>query len=394
MTTTAVRPRTPEDIVAPVAAAIREHADEQERARRMPESLHRMLREAGLFAIYVPPELGNGGLAVPEALRVVEEVARIDGSTGWTVALAFASDLFTGILGAEDAKRVIGSPAELTAGRGGQPGRADPVDGGYRVSGQWSYVSGCVNAGWLCLDAIVFENGQPRMQPHGLPEDILFWCPAASATVIETWDVSGLAGTGTHDVRLDGVFVPTSHTAAGLLAGGPGWRREGPVQRLPFMVALAIAQSPAVCLGIAQHAIEAFAALAEKKVHSASQRPLAERPAAQEALARAEAGVRSARLFFYGEVERAWATVTAGGKLEPRDHALLRLACVTAAESATVAVDRLWRMAGTAALFRSNELERCWRDVHAAAQHVQVQEGNWETCGRVLLGRDPGTFLF
>lgn len=383
-----------ETIVAPVREVTRRYADQMEHDRKMPKELFDALADAGLFRIHTPPDIGDGGLSAPEALRVVEQVARIDGSAGWTVALSFGAGLFTGGLSAELAHKVVESPRSLMAGRGGQPGRAIAVEGGYQVSGQWSYVSGCVNADWICCDAVIFDGEQPRMQPHGMPDDILFFAPKESGEIVDTWHVSGLKGSGSYDYRLANVFVPEEMTMPGLLSAKSSWKRVGPYQRLPFMAAIAISQAPPVCLGIARHAIDAFIALSATKIHTASMKPLQERPAAQAAVGRAEALVRSARLFFFDTIESTWDTVAAEKELTPEEHAVLRLACVNAAENSVAAVDSLWRMAGSASIFESCELDRCWRDVHAAAQHVQVQESNWETAGRVLMGMEPGTFLF
>ncbi|MCK9519583.1 MAG: acyl-CoA dehydrogenase family protein [Dehalococcoidia bacterium] len=393
MATVTTTPRAKE-LVAPVAGITRQYADQMEHERRMPEELFSALANAGLFRIYVPPELGEGGLPVPEALRVVEALAEVDGSAGWTVAVGFTTGLLTGGLDETVARRVVESPRVLIAGRGGQPGRAVRVDGGYRISGQWNFVSGMVNANWLSCDAIIFDGDQPRMQENGMPEDILFFTPRETGELVDTWHVCGLKGSGSYDMRLTDVFVPDELTMPGLLSLKPRWKRTGPRQRIPLLATIAMSQAPPVCLGIARHAIDAFVGLAETKTHTASLRPLKERPAAEMAVGRAEALVQSARLFFHNTVQHTWDTVSAGKDLSPREHTMLRLACVNAAESSASAVDGLWRMAGATAIFESCELDRCWRDVHAAAQHVQVQEANWESAGRVLMGMDPGTFLF
>lgn len=393
MATVTAMPRA-EEMVAPVTEITRQYADQMEHERRMPEELFAALADAGLFHIYVPADIGDGGLPTPEALRVVEALARIDGAAGWTVALGFTSGLLTGGLDESIARRIVESPRVLIAGRGGQPGHAVAVDGGYRVSGQWNFVSGLVNADWLSCDAIILDGDAPRMQANGMPEDIFFFTPRENAELVDTWHVSGLKGSGSYDMRLTDVFVPEEMTMPGLLSMKPSWKRMGPSQRMPVMATIAISQAPPVCLGIARHAIEAFVALAETKTHTASMRPLKERPAAEAAVGHAEALVESARLYFYDAVQNAWDTVSAERELSPKDHARLRLACVNAAESSTAAVDSLWRVLGATSIFESCELDRCWRDVHAAAQHVQVQESNWESAGRVLMGMEPGTFLF
>jgi alkylation response protein AidB-like acyl-CoA dehydrogenase len=112
---------------------------------------------------------------------------------------------------------------------------------------------------------------------------------------------------------------------------------------------------------------------------------------AQVGLARAEALLRSARSYWYENVERLWATVTGGDEVSLEDRTGVRLASLTVAENSLAVVDSLYRLAGTTAIFQSSLLERCWRDLHTAAQHMQVQDGRWETAGRVLFGLEPAT---
>ena len=120
---------------------------------------------------------------------------------------------------------------------------------------------------------------------------------------------------------------------------------------------------------------------------------LSEKVQAQVGLARAEALVRSARAYWYGEVETGWDAAVRGCALSLENRAALRIASLLAVEHSVAAADLLYRLAGSSAIFQSCPLERCWRDVHTAAQHVQVQDGRWETAGRVLMGLDPGSPL-
>lgn len=103
--------------------------------------------------------------------------------------------------------------------------------------------------------------------------------------------------------------------------------------------------------------------------------------------------MRSARSFWYGEVQSAWNAATRSCPLSLEDRAALRIASLAAAEQSVAAADLLYRASGSSDFFQSSPLERCWRDVHTAAQHMQVQDGRWETAGRVLMGLDPGSPL-
>ena len=153
-----------------------------------------------------------------------------------------------------------------------------------------------------------------------------------------------------------------------------------------------LVQSPPVCLGLARRAIEEFKQIALSKQDLFGTR-LSEKVQAHVGLARAEALLRSARRYWYSEVEAAWHAADQGCPLSLENRAALRIASLVAVENSVAAADLLYRLAGSSAIFQSSPLERCWRDVHTAAQHMQVQDGRWETAGRVLMGLDPGSPL-
>ncbi len=383
----------PTDLVAPVADDIRGMAAQAEAERRLPDALMSRLKEAGLFSIYTPREFGGLELPLPDALRVVEEVSRHDGSTGWTVALGIANNYFTSVLAAPSAARVLDSGATLIAGAPALGVRARRVDGGYRLSGRWPYNSGAPNADWIGSPAPVFQGEAPVLDEQGQPELVFFFIRPSEAQIIDTWHVTGLRATGTQDLYVEDVFVPDEMTGGIALPAGPRPARDCLLARIPLFPLLHLAQSPPVCLGLARRAIEEFRALALAKPVSLGPSRLCETVQAQAGLARAEALVRSARCYWYEEVEALWDAVS-GGR-EPSLEALssVRIASLTAAENSVAAADLLYRLAGTSAVFQSSPLERCWRDVHTAAQHLGVQDGRWETAGRVLFGLEPGSPL-
>ena len=162
------------------------------------------------------------------------------------------------------------------------------------------------------------------------------------------------------------------------------------IARYPLFAALGVSQSAPVALGIARHAIEAFRTLAlGKEVGFAGL--LSEQPQAQARLARAEALLRSGHSYFFRAIEESWKKVSGGAALSMEDRAELKMAALVAVENSAAAVDTVFRLAGSSAIFQSQAIERCWRDVHAAAQHHQVQEGRWQTVGRVLFGMEPAS---
>ncbi len=383
--------RTTEELVAPVVGEIRMMAPQAEASRRLPDELVTCLKQAGLFSIYTPREFGGLELPLPDALRVVEEVARHDGSTGWTVALGVANSLFTSVLPDASAARVLGDGGVLIAGAPAFGVRAQRVEGGYRLTGRWGYNSGAPNADWIAAPAPIFDGETPRMGAYG-PEMVMFFVRPSDVQIIDTWYVTGLRASGTQDLYVEDVFVAEEMTGGFSMPDGPRAVRDSAITRLPFLSLFGIVQAPPVCLGLARRAIDEFKQIALSKQDLFGTR-LSENVQAHVGLARSEALVRSARTYWHSEVEAAWSAAVDGFSLSLEDRAAVRIASLTAVEQSVAAADLMYRLAGSSAIFQSSPLERCWRDIHTAAQHMQVQDGRWETAGRVLMGLDPGSPL-
>jgi alkylation response protein AidB-like acyl-CoA dehydrogenase len=380
---------TAEELVAPVADEIRRAAAEAEAVRRLPDSLMNRLKEAGLFSIYTPRQFGGIELPLPDALRVVEEVSRHDGSTGWTVALGLSNSAFTSVLPECSAARVLGNGAALITAAPAFTARAVSVDGGYRITGRWPFNSGAPNADWICGVMPVFDGDAPRVS-EGQPEMIVAFISPADVQIIDTWYVTGLRASGTQDVCVDSLFVPEDMTGQMSLPQGPRAVRECALTHIPFFTLAGFAQAPAVCLGLGRRTLEEFKNIALTKRNPMGP-PMREQVQVQVALARAEALVRSARTYWYEEIQTVWEFASGGCQFSPQDRAAMRMASVLAVQQCVEATDLLYRFAGSTAIFQSSPIERCWRDIHTAAQHLQVHEGRWEAVGRVLLDLDAGS---
>jgi alkylation response protein AidB-like acyl-CoA dehydrogenase len=238
--------------------------------------------------------------------------------------------------------------------------------------------------------APIFEGDAPRLGPTGEPELAMLFMPVGQVQIIDTWHVTGMRATGTHDLYAEDVFVGDDFAGAFDLPAGPKAVRECVLAVMPFFTVIGVAQSPPACLGIARRAIEEFTEIALNKESPFGPR-LSERVQAHAGLARAEGLLRSARAYWYQSVQEAWDNAVAGHAPTPVERAHLRIASVMAVENSAAATDLLYRLAGSSAIFQTSPLERCWRDVHTAAQHAQVQDARWETAGRVLFGLEPGS---
>ncbi|MEQ8860903.1 MAG: acyl-CoA dehydrogenase family protein [Pseudomonadales bacterium] len=370
-------------------AEIAQRADAIETARRMPDDLARRMAAAGMFRLLVPARYGGAQVHPRQFFDALVDTARHDGAAGWCQMIGATTGLLSASLPERWAKTIYGDhPNAITTGVTAPLGRAEPVDGGYRVSGRWPFGSGCQVSDWICGGCFVMEDGRPRQNAHGLPESVLVMFPASEVTVHDTWHTSGLCGTGSNDIEVRDAFAPEGRWS--VLGGRP--QVDAPLYRFPTLGLLALGVS-AVAIGIAEHAIAAFVDLATAKVPTGSRRTVAERPGTQKDLARAQALVASARAYTNEVIDRAWQQAEGEGRLGIDRKADLRLAASNNTWSAVEAVDLMYHLGGGSSVYESNVLQRCFRDVHVATQHIMVAQPTYEVVGKVLLGIDPKTLL-
>jgi indole-3-acetate monooxygenase len=367
---------------------IRSYADESERGRRLALPVVDALRANGLLMMGLPIVLGGLEAPIGTALRAIEEIAYADGATGWNVMIAFDTGLQAAYLHAPKARALIASiPRPIIAGTISPPGRLHPTaGGGYRLTGRWSFGSGCQQADVFILGAMLCEGDKPVVNADGSPQMREVVVRAADVEILDTWHVAGMRGTGSHDFSINDLFVADGF-AEPMNFGGPA--DPGPLYAFPIIASLGVVKG-AVALGIARHAIEALKDLAQVKVTGPGSL-LRDRPALQTDVARAEAHVRGARAFLHQTVDEAWQRLTSGKSLEPQQLALLRLAAVDTVHRARDAVDLMFNAANATAIYESSPLERCFRDAHIVSAHVVVQPAVYEAAGRVLLNLPPGT---
>ena len=177
------------------------------------------------------------------------------------------------------------------------------------------------------------------------PEMVLCFLRPSDVQIIDTWYVTGLRASGTQDLYVEDVFVPDEMTGGFAMPDGPRSVRDSAITRLPFLSLFGIVQSPPVCLGLARRAIDEFTQIALGKQDLFGTR-LSDKVQAHVGLARAEALVRSARKYWYSEVEAAWSAAVDGFSLSLEDRAAVRIACLTAVEQSVAAADLVYRLAG------------------------------------------------
>jgi indole-3-acetate monooxygenase len=359
--------------LSPLIAA---RGEEIERARRLPPDLVDVLREAGCFRSLVPRRLGGAGSMLDAHLEILRELARADGSVGWTVMIGSLAPVVLGSAARATFDEVYaGGPDVMGAGAFNPTGVATPVDGGYRASGRWAFASGCQHAEWFIAHCMVDDGRMPPLR--------MMLAPAADVEIIDTWTVSGLCGTGSHDFILDDVFVPERFTFSIFEPG----QMEGPIGRIPELTlsSLAIAN---IALGIAEGALSEVTTLATGKVPMFAETTLAGNPLFRHRLGEADAHLRAAVALVDAEVASLWATAVAGHDLTPDTLAKARSAATWATTAAAEVVDVAYTMGGGSSLYLTSALQRRLRDVKAVTQHFAVKPDTLTLAGAVLAGQD------
>jgi alkylation response protein AidB-like acyl-CoA dehydrogenase len=351
-----------------LAPEITERADDAEALGTMPIDLVERLRAAGIFRALQPRSLGGFELAPIEFIEMIEELARADGSAGWIAAIGAGAPAFTAWLEPAVANELFGSDADFTAATVFAPtGRAVPDGTGrFAVDGRWPFASGCRHAEWLLAGMFVFDGDAPRLIPEQGPDWRLAFFPRTHADIVDNWNVLGLRATGSNDVVARGLRVAEEHTIRPFFTPA---RHDGPLWRLAFFTLVGVALV-GVPLGIARRALDEFTDLATTKLRAGTFEPVAADAAAQVAFARAEANLRSARAFVLDEATALWDTARAGDPPSLEQRAGFQLAAQQAMCAARLAVDTTFDLTGASAVHATHPLQRCFRDVHTANQHV------------------------
>jgi 3-hydroxy-9,10-secoandrosta-1,3,5(10)-triene-9,17-dione monooxygenase len=365
------------------------YAREAREARRVPESIIAEIAEAGLFRILQPAGWGGYEMKPETFYEVLIALAEGDISVGWVYGVLGVHPWLMGLMDQRAVSDVWGNDDSVRLCSSLMPvGKAQKVDGGFRLSGHWRFSSGCHYAQWALLGGIVQSDGA---QAGGPPDVRLFLVPQTEYRVDEVWRVSGLCATGSEDILVDDVFVPDYRTRRmidNLNCVGPGQAvNTSPLYRIPFgQVFFRGVSSPAI--GALQAMLDAFVAYAGKRSGPAGKS--VDDPVAQQICAEVTAAIDEMKLVLRRNMSVLW-EYGARAEVPPmrlRQQFKFQSASVShrCAELAT----RLMRATGAAGIYDEQPFGRTLADINAARQHIANQfemvGRNW---GVSILGGKP-----
>ncbi len=371
--------------------AIEAAAETIERTQRIPEPLLSQLHTARLCRMLLPRSVDGDELEPWLYLRAIEEISRHDGSVGWNIFVANSSALVAPFLPPETMRTIFADPRAVVAWGPPNESKAIAVPGGYRVTGQWSFASGCRQATWMGAHCHVVEpDGSLRLNAAGKPTVRTLLCPVAQATLLDdTWNVIGMRGTMSGSYRLDDVFVPEAFSGT---REDPSLRREpGRLYAYPMQGLYAVGVA-GVAIGIARAMLDGFEELATRKTPRNLIR-LADNAVVQSNVAQMEARLGAARAYLAETLSNIWAADEAW-VIDVPSRARVRLGCAFAIQTAEAVADYAYKAAGTDAIFLGTTFERRFRDIHTLSQQIQSRTAHFESVGQIMLGIEPpGTFL-
>jgi indole-3-acetate monooxygenase len=363
---------------------VAKHAPQIESDRHLPRDLLDELAAAGCFRVLTPTSHGGLGADLPSGMKVFETLARADASVAWTVMIGGASWIdLVGLPRATFDNLFTSVPNVIFAGAFSPSGAIKAVQEGYRVTGRWSFASGCEHANWLFGNNVEsIDDGVPRLRMAVFSPD--------QVSIEDTWHVSGLSGTGSHHFHVDDVFVPSERTLVPLVDRPC---IDAVIARIP-PPALASLSIASVAVGIAQGALDDIIELATKKTPLLAESTLARNGHFQFELANADAALRAARALLYESAESVWATAAGGSPLSIEDRARIRAAAVWTTNRAAEVVTSAYRAGGGSSVYASSPLQRRLRDVNAVTQHFLVRKDTLTTAGAILAGQDVSVMVF
>ncbi|MFG6082446.1 acyl-CoA dehydrogenase family protein [Paracoccus litorisediminis] len=349
--------------------------DEFDRLRHVPRDVIAQMKRAGIFRASTPARFGGDALAPHLFLPMVERIAQVDGSAGWVAAFGSANTYIAALPPETQAVIYAEGPDQVYAGGLYPLHPATRANGGWTVSGHWRFASGCMGADWIGVGmSIPGADGAATVAQMAV-------CPADQVEIVESWNVMGMQGTGSHDVKVVDKFFADDW----ICGRGAASTIDEPLYHYPALAYQAQVHA-AVNIGLARAALDLTTQMSGGAKIMPNAARLADRAYFRTHLAQAEAQFRSARLFFYDSAERAWDFLLAGDPVPLDLTNQLRLSATHAAHASAKVVQDCYRIAGMAAAQRSHRLQHILRDAMVVTQHAALSEATLEQAGAVLAG--------
>jgi alkylation response protein AidB-like acyl-CoA dehydrogenase len=349
---------------------IEREADNGEKSGTMPPSVVEALRQAELFWVLCPREVGGAAESVLTYMAMLEEVSSFDASTGWTLMANSTATLVAATLCTDEhLARMFGGPTRPVMALTFAPsGRCTPTESGFKGTGRYGFGSGINHADWVSGGMIVHENGKPKMLPNGMPQVVGAFLPKGQIRLLGNWDVVGLQGTGSYDFEIPEQVIPADHTYDQYFTSP---RRGGAVAALGVPTTAA-AGHVSVVLGMARRALHEIARIASQRKRLGSSEMIASNALFRSEFMKHAALYDAARALVFDRYGVAEAAARAGQPVTKLMQSRMRQAVTWGHIAARDVVQFCYGAGASGSLRNPSVLGRLLRDVSVAAQHIIV----------------------
>ena len=332
-------------------------------------------KDIGIYRSFVPKAYGGDERSPLDFLLAIEAISEADGSAGWVASFGICES-YLGALPENVLEEIWQNPDDIFAGAMFPVQPAKVVDGGYLLNGRWKWASGCMSADRVGVGIKPDSSG-------ALPSMAVI--DASDAEIdMSSWDVHGMSGSGSFDLVVDDVVAPVEHT---FLRGGK-LTPDGPFFKYPT-ITIATQALAVTTLGVAQAAMNLLLNSAAQRASATGAPNIGDRSYVQIEVAKAEARIRSARLYFYASIEEAWEVLLRGDELTPDLVSAMRLSSTHLTRECAAATATIYQLSGMEAAYYEHHLSRCFRDAHMPTQHAFMGEITYQNAGAVLFGKEP-----
>ena len=366
---------------------LRSAADRIDAGNELPPDVLDAMFDAGMFKLLLPRAFGGYELKPVDYIQCVEAIAEGDASAAWCMNQGSGCSMAAAYVAPEVAAEIWGGKRDVVAWGQGPGAKAIRTEGGWRVSGTWSFASGSRHATWLGAMCPSFGvDGQALVRPDGKAWERTFLFRRENAKIDDVWQVMGLRGTGSDNYTIKDLFVDDAH---GLTREyEPERREQGALYSFQAMQLYASGFA-SVALGISRAMLDGFVALAKTKSQAWSADSLRDNQAVQQIVSYSDAAWKAARAGLHKAVDDAWQDVARTGVLSLAHRMEIRQAGTYAIHVSRDMAHQVFHEAGSTAIFNKHPFERRLRDVNSVSQQLQGRRTHFESVGLYRLGGEP-----
>lgn len=372
-----------------IGPALAELSAESTRLRTMCPPAVAALENAGMFAMAAPLEVDGFDVHPATQVEVFETLASYDMSAGWVafIQTESAASLGAKIPDGPGLQTIFADGIPRAVGLINPQGEARPADGGYQISGKWNFGSGVRHCTWIIGASRLFDaDGSPRLTSQGFPLTAGCAIPQSAFELEDNWDTIGLEGTGSCNFLLPepASVDPDFMVNSAKTLRGSAWHRGPGVTYI----------SPGhtgVALGAAKRALDLLSTSLTDRVRMGAKASIADRGAFQRDYGEAVAKYEAARAYALSTLDGAVETLEAGRAMSATDDAKVRAMVVWVTDACVEVVRFAHHSSGGAAVFHGHPMQKVYRDLLAASQHIYVAETGYERSGALQLDRTPAS---